>query len=385
MTIVSKIMPETKRIDRPEMKEGEEVRRRKKKRSPRGSLCTTFLDMYKLTGESLGEGSYGKVETCVNVFTGKEYAVKIIQKVAGLFNRSAVLQEIELYHLCRGKESIIQLVEFFDETDCFYLVFEKMEGGTLLNQIQQRGRLSETEAASITRDLARALSHLHSLGVAHRDIKPDNVLCVTTNSPAPVKLCDFDLCSVPVTISGSLTPSLLSPVGSLEYMAPEVVGAFLVDDQEDDDCVSVSYTKACDLWSLGVLLYTLLCGCPPFIGHCSVPDCGWDQGDSCSHCQSRLFSAIRQDTLTFPSHLWGGVSSQARQLITGLLVREAGDRFTADQVLAHPWILQGGNSQESSSLSMVSPSIGRRRNREMVDRIGSMGNLNTDWNMRAIA
>merc|ERR1712080_597816 len=198
--------------------------RRKRKKKKRSTMVgNTFADLYKLTGEHLGEGSYGRVETCVNVFTGLEYAVKIIDKVPGLFNRSKILKEIELYHLCRGQQNVIQLIEFFEETNYFYLVFEKMSGGPLLDHIQRRVRFTEAEASRIVRDLAGALRHLHSVGVAHRDLKPDNVLCVNTNSPCPVKLCDFDLCSAPVSIDTSFTPTLLSPVGSLEYMAPEVV------------------------------------------------------------------------------------------------------------------------------------------------------------------
>merc|ERR1712130_592302 len=111
-------------------------RRKKKKRSP--MVGNTFSDLYKLTGQSLGEGSYGKVETCVNVFTGIEYAVKIIEKVPGLFSRSKILKEIEIYHLCRGEHNIIQLIEYFEEANCFFLVFEKMLGGPLLDHIQRR-------------------------------------------------------------------------------------------------------------------------------------------------------------------------------------------------------------------------------------------------------
>merc|ERR1712107_318379 len=85
-------------------------RRKKKKRSP--MVGNTFTDLYKLTGI--------------------EYAVKIIEKVPGFFNRSKILKEIEIYHLCRGQENIIQLIEYFEEPNCFYLVFEKMLGGPLL-------------------------------------------------------------------------------------------------------------------------------------------------------------------------------------------------------------------------------------------------------------
>jgi len=317
-----------------------ERRRKKKKKSP--MVGNTFCDLYKLTGESLGEGSYGKVETCVNVFTGIQYAVKTIEKIPGLFNRSKILKEIEIYHLCRGEQNVIQLIEFFEETNYFYLVFEKMSGGPLLDHIQRRVRFTEAEASRIVRDLAGALRHLHAQGVAHRDLKPDNVLCVNVNSPCPVKLCDFDLCSAPVSIDTSFTPTLLSPVGSLEYMAPEVVDTFLIDDDYDDDG-SLSYNKKCDLWSLGVIMYILLCGYAPFSGHCGS-DCGWDRGETCTDCQERLFSSIKEGRLVFPDQHWEVISEEAKDLIQGLLVKDSEARLDANQVLSHPWILDEGNS-----------------------------------------
>merc|ERR1712130_588676 len=186
-------------------------RRKKKKRSP--MVGNTFSDLYKLTGEKLGEGSYGRVETCVNIFTGLEYAVKIIEKTPGLFSRSKILKEIEIYYLCRGQQNIIQLIEYFEEADVFYLVFEKINGGPLLEHIQRRIFFTEAEASKIISDLAAAIKHLHDRGIAHRDIKPDNVLCLNSNSPCPVKLCDFDLCSQLVSIDSSNTPQLMTPVG----------------------------------------------------------------------------------------------------------------------------------------------------------------------------
>ena len=114
-----------------------------------------------------------------------------------------------------------------------------------------RCRFTESEAASVIRDLAQALAFLHGRGIAHRDLKPENILCmgaVGSEDFLPVKLCDFDLCSaVYQTIT---TPKLQSPVGSVEYMAPEVVEAFAFDmdifdydeDDEDDD-LELSYDK----------------------------------------------------------------------------------------------------------------------------------------------
>jgi len=341
--------------NRDSLGEGEELRRRKKKRSPRGSLCTTFTDQYSLPGELLGEGNNGKVETCVNVFTGQEFAVKIIRKAPGTFNRPKILREIELYHLCRGQETIVQLVEFFEETDFFYLVFEKMAGGPLLSHLSRRGSLTEEESASIADNLAKAIGHLHSLGVAHRDIKPENVLCVSSESPCPVKLCDFDLCSAPELASANTTNCLLSPVGSLEFMAPEVVDTFLLSDEDDldDSEASLSYTKACDLWSLGVLLYILLSGSAPFTATCSTIDCGWQEGASCSQCQRQLLAAITAGNLGFPRLPWASISSSAKHLVSCLLLRNSEARLTAAEVLVHPWVSRGSSrtswpSQQSS-------------------------------------
>merc|ERR1719427_2315220 len=93
------------------------IKRKKKKRLQKRLIGATFDDLYKLTGEPLGEGSYGRVETCKNVFTGIEYAVKIIEKIPGSFSRSKVLKEIEIYHICRGQRDNVQLIEFFEEAE----------------------------------------------------------------------------------------------------------------------------------------------------------------------------------------------------------------------------------------------------------------------------
>merc|ERR1712126_192730 len=317
-------------------------RRKKKKKTDRTLVASSFADLYKLTGETLGEGSYAKVETCINIYTELEYAVKIIEKRPGFYCRSKVLKEIEIYHLCRGQQNIIQLTEFFEESERFCLVFEKIHGGPLLDHIQDRICFTEAEASNIIKDLAQAIKFLHNKGIAHRDLKPDNVLCVSNNCPCPVKLCDFDLCSeASIDIT---TPTLLTPVGSVEYMAPEVVNTFLIDDyDDDDDDESLCYNKKCDLWSLGVIMYILLCGYAPFFGHCGS-DCGWDRGETCTDCQERLFSSIKEGRLVFPEKHWSAISPLAKDLIQGLLVKDSRMRLDSNQVLDHPWITGGGSS-----------------------------------------
>lgn len=84
-----------------------------------------FADLYKLTGEILGEGAYASVQTCVNMYTDQEFAVKIIDKVPG-HARARVFREVETFHHCQGHPNIIQLTEFFEDEEKFYLVFEKV-------------------------------------------------------------------------------------------------------------------------------------------------------------------------------------------------------------------------------------------------------------------
>lgn len=336
-------------------------KKKKKKRPPLQTMDTTFHDLYKLTGESLGEGSYGSVKTCKNIFTGVEYAAKIIEKIPGSFSRSKVLKEIEIYHLCRGHKNIVQLIEFFEETDKFVLVFEKVQGGSLLKYIQNRDTFSEEEAKTIIKDLAEAINHLHEKGVAHRDIKPDNVLCTNSNSTGTVKLCDFDLCS-PISLDIS-TPTLLSPVGSLEYMAPEVADTFIVDDYYDDNEEDISYNKKCDLWSLGVIMYILLSGNPPFSGNCGL-GCGWESGADCEQCQELLMASIMEAEIQFSGQAWDFISTEAKDLIIRLLEKDSLQRFSSKQVLDHPWITNTISGNKSYSPSHIQ---GTTNNKQLED------------------
>jgi MAP kinase interacting serine/threonine kinase len=324
-------------------------RRKKKKTASSTSLASnTFQELYRLTGEVLGQGAYAIVQTCVNIYTEVEYAVKIIDKVPG-HSRARVFKEIDLFHHVQGHKNIIQLIEYFEEPDRFYLIFEKVSGGQLLDHIQRRKFFTEQEAARIITDVASALEFLHSKGIAHRDLKPENVLCVYSDRLTPVKLCDFDLGSGIKFHSGGgsdTTPLLLTPVGSAEFMAPEIVEAF-IDDTEDD----FKYDKRCDLWSLGVMMYILLCGYPPFSGSCGA-DCGWASGGACDACQLNLFKNIQDGKYEFHQREWGTISPEAKSLIMELLVKTPKRRLSAGDVLQHPW-LSNKNEAELKTSSRI--------------------------------
>lgn len=307
-------------------------KRRKKKRTSSSIQSSCFQELYKLTGEILGEGAYATVQTCVNVYTDLAYAVKIIDKIPG-HARARVFREVETFHHCSGHPNILQLLEFFEDEERFYLVFEKINGGPLLTRIQENVCFSEYDAAQIIKEIASGLDFLHKKGIAHRDLKPENILCVSPDTLCPIKICDFDLGSgikfTTTLASPTATPQLLTPVGSAEFMAPEVVDLFVGE--------SNYYDKRCDLWSLGVIAYILLCGYPPFSGNCEQ-DCGWNRGENCRQCQELLFESIQEGRFCFPDSEWADVSDEAKDLICGLLVKEAPKRLSAEAVMHHQWI-----------------------------------------------
>ena len=162
-------------IMRQQCKEEAKTVRRKKKKTNSSLVATTFHELYHLTGEVLGEGAYASVRTCRNVWTDIEYAVKIIDKLPG-HSRSRVFKEIEMFHHCRGHKNIIQLIEYFEERERFYLVFEKINGGQLLDHIQNRVKFTEKEACNVVKDLAAALQYLHKKG----EVTPDTFILLTS-------------------------------------------------------------------------------------------------------------------------------------------------------------------------------------------------------------
>ncbi|VEN45907.1 unnamed protein product [Callosobruchus maculatus] len=332
-------------------KEEAKRKRRKKKRTGSSVVSSCFQDLYKLTGEVLGEGAYASVQTCVNIFTEQEFAVKLIDKVPG-HARARVFREVETFHHCQGHPNIIQLTEFFEDEEKFYLVFEKVNGGQLLRRIQEHKYFSEAAAAEIIREVASALAFMHAKGIAHRDLKPENILCVYEDRLCPVKICDFDLGSgirFQSSVASPLaTPQLLTPVGSAEFMAPEVVEAFIGESETS------TYDKRCDLWSLGVIAYILLCGYPPFYGKCGR-DCGWERGDNCDRCQKMLFNSIQEGKYDFPEAEWANVSEEAKDLISRLLVKNASARISAGEVLEHPWLRCA-----SSTAALSTPNVIKR-------------------------
>jgi len=314
----------------------------RKRQRVRSTLSrASFKDLFQM-GERLGGGAYASVWSCRrkhpmnDAEKSQEFAVKVIEKIP-THSHQRCLNEVELFFKCRSNKHIIRVEETFDEEDAFYIIFEKVNGGPLMNAIARCRTISEKEVVAVIKELADAVAFLHSINIAHRDLKPDNILCVNTNGISPVKLCDLDLGSK-VEINhdqAGATPQLMTPVGSAEYMAPEVVEGFVSDE-------AGPYDKRCDLWSLGVVIYILLCGYPPFCGNCGR-DCDWAIGGNCVHCQDSLFTNIQEGNFDFPSKDWDRVDPKAKDLVKQLLVKDPKRRISAQMLLDHPWIKSGGS------------------------------------------
>jgi len=191
----------------------------------------------------------------------------------------------------------------FETSSKLFLVLELLTGGELFDRIVEAGFFSEQQASKLLRDVAMAVDYIHAKGIVHRDLKPENLLYSHKGEDAEIKLTDFGLAH-----HGS-TADMNTACGTPGYVAPEVLNG-------------ESYDKAVDLWSVGVILYILLCGFPPFYS-ANTPE---------------LYDQIREGRYSFPEPYWTNVSQSAKDLVTGLLTVDVSKRMTIKQLLQHPWI-----------------------------------------------
>ncbi|XP_052205750.1 serine/threonine-protein kinase PEPKR2-like isoform X1 [Diospyros lotus] len=247
-------------------------------------------------GAVIGQGKFGSVVLCQSKASGEEFACKTLCKGEEIVHR-----EVEIMQHLSGHPGIVTLKSVYEDAESFYLVMELCPGGRLLDHMAREIWYSEQAAAKIIKELMLIIKYCHDMGVVHRDIKPENILLTTSGR---IKLADFGLA---VRVSNG--QSLSGVVGSPAYVAPEVLVG--------------NYSEKVDIWAAGVLLHALLVGKLPF------------QGDSLE----AVFEAIKKVNLDFNTGTWESVSQPARDLIAHLLTRDLSARFTAEEVLSHPWIL----------------------------------------------
>ncbi|KAK0163240.1 hypothetical protein PV327_006945 [Microctonus hyperodae] len=250
--------------------------------------------------ETLGRGHFAVVKLARHVFTGEKVAVKVIDKSKlDEVSRAHLFQEVRCMKLVQHP-NVVRLYEVIDTQTKLYLILELGDGGDLYDYIMRHDSgLNEEVARTYFRQIVRAISYCHRLHVVHRDLKPENV--VFFEKLGTVKLTDFGF-------SNRFCPGqkLETSCGSLAYSAPEI----LLGDSYD--------APAVDVWSLGVILYMLVCGQAPF----------QEANDS------ETLTMIMDCKYSIPAH----VSDECKRLIAKMLVREPEGRATLEKIATDPWL-----------------------------------------------
>nr|CCA19480.1 protein kinase putative [Albugo laibachii Nc14] len=283
-----------------------------------------FHSLYEV-GEILGRGAVSMVYLCRKKSTQQVHAVKVINK-ALCVKKNSLRDEITV--LLRVKHPhIISLEEVYESDNDLLLVMERVTGGELFDRIVRVGVYSERRAAQIVANVLQALEYLHSCNIIHRDIKPENILLASHNS-ADIKISDFGIAKI-LDPEGDDVGSrgrgrAYTSCGTDYYVAPEVLKG-------------EGYDSKVDLWSLGVVVYIMLCGFPPFV----EDETGLEA----------VYRKIRAGALEFPHPYWTNVSSAAKHLIRNLLNVTPHDRYSATLALQHPWIKGQSDAYNDKPLS----------------------------------
>nr|XP_030708819.1 ribosomal protein S6 kinase alpha-2 isoform X2 [Globicephala melas] len=265
---------------------------------------TRFTDGYEVK-EDIGVGAYSVCKRCVHMATDAEYAVKIIDK-----SKRDPSEEIEILLRYGQHPNIITLKDVYDDGKFVYLVMELMRGGELLDRILRQRYFSEREASDVLCTITKTMDYLHSQGVVHRDLKPSNILYMDeSGNPESIRICDFGFAKQLRAENGLL----MTPCYTANFVAPEVLKR-------------QGYDAACDIWSLGILLYTMLAGFTPFA---NGPD----------DTPEDILARIGSGKYALSGGNWDSISDAAKDVVSKMLHVDPQQRLTAVQVLRHPWIV----------------------------------------------
>uniref|UniRef100_A0AAG5CT25 non-specific serine/threonine protein kinase n=1 Tax=Anopheles atroparvus TaxID=41427 RepID=A0AAG5CT25_ANOAO len=268
-----------------------------------GVKPVAFGDEYSLMQE-LGRGTFSICRMCEHRTTKKHYAVKIIDK-----SYHDCREEVEILLRYGNHPNIVTLYGVHEDASYVYLVMELLKGGELLDRILAIHYMTEQEASAVLRTVVSAVAYLHEHGVVHRDLKPSNLLYASVNhTPESLKLCDLGFAKQLRADNGLL----MTPCYTANFVAPEVLK-------------KQGYDLACDIWSLGVLLYIMLDGKTPFA---STPN---DSPDM-------ILARIGSGKVDLETGKWPTISEEVKELLRQMLHIVPSRRPTAAQILRHPWL-----------------------------------------------
>jgi serine/threonine protein kinase len=284
--------------------------------SPRRKQPRRIEEDYDIR-DLLGSGTAGEVRRAIHRQTGEERAVKIIS--VGGRNRATNFLEASAASTFQAEAAILQglehpyvvkLIDVYISHQAVYLIMELLHGGDLFDRISEKGKYSEVQGRRIMRRLLSAICYLHEeRNIVHRDLKPENILCMNHESDVEIKITDFGLAKA---VNGE--DGLKTFCGTPQYFAPEVLR------RRNTVAGRGRYGKQADMWSLGVILYVLLSGTPPFD-------------------VSLGFDVVADAKIEFPEEYWAGVSEKARDLVRCLLVTDPRKRVSVLEACKHEWIM----------------------------------------------
>lgn len=274
-------------------------------------------------GATLGAGTYGVVREAVHDKFGK-VAVKIIEKKTVKDHEDMVYDEISML---QGLDHphIIHFKEWFESNTKFYVTTTLATGGELFDRICALGKFTEKNAVELIRQVLGAIDYLHERGIVHRDLKPENLLYLTPDPDSQLVLADFGIAK---QVTGE---TLRSMAGSYGYAAPEILRR-------------IGHSFPADLWSLGVITYTILCGYSPFR----------------AEDRDELIAETCRADVVFHDRYWNTVSQDAKVFILKLLNPKPDKRMTAKEALADPWIA-GKSATEDDLLPAVKAGFNARK------------------------
>ncbi|ORM39641.1 Calcium-dependent protein kinase 4 [Babesia sp. Xinjiang] len=263
----------------------------------------TFRENYKAI-KLLGKGSFGEVLLCLNRTTGQQYAVKVIIKTSVKRNKDheSLLREVNVLKSL-DHPNIMKIFEFYEDDKYYYFVTELYTGGELFDEIVSRKCFSENDAAKIIKQVLSGINYMHKQKVVHRDLKPENLLLESKSPNANIKIIDFGL-----STHCDVNSKMKDKIGTAYYIAPDVLKGV--------------YDSKCDIWSVGVILYILLCGFPPFNGA----------------NESEIIKKVQTGKYTFDMPQWRKVSESAKDLIARMITYNPAKRISAAEALEHHWL-----------------------------------------------
>jgi len=281
---------------------------------PLGSLEYPFDGIYKL-GKVLNSGAFGTVHIGHHVMTGPKgpVAIKVVdrQRHNCDVDDAEIIRESEVMRNLREFDHIVRLFDFYMDDEKFYVVQELAAGGDVFDRLAERETYSESDARDLCQILFETMGTVHAKHLVHRDLKPENLLLKNSKSDTAILLCDFGFTKyVPKGGKGQLR----TQCGTPSYISPEVING-------------TGYAYDADMWSIGCIVYMLLCGVQPFSG--------------CDD-EMMMFELIVTGDWAFgydddDIELWNKISPEARDLVKMLLNLDSKKRYTAYEALNSSW------------------------------------------------